>query len=42
MLTSKKVINAINEPACAKASAWQGLHPRLPRRSCWTKVGNPR
>jgi hypothetical protein len=23
MLTSKKVINAINEPAFAKATAWQ-------------------
>jgi hypothetical protein len=27
MLTSKKVINAINEPAFAKATARHGLHP---------------
>jgi hypothetical protein len=27
MLTSKKVINAINEPAFAEATAWRGLNP---------------
>jgi len=37
MLTSKKVINAINEPAFAEAMAWQAhrelirLHLRNPR-----------
>jgi hypothetical protein len=37
MLTSQKVINAINEPALAKATAWRAelkvirLHPRNPR-----------
>jgi hypothetical protein len=31
MLTSKKIINAINEPTFAKASARRGLHLRNPR-----------
>jgi hypothetical protein len=37
MLTSQKVVDTINEPAFAKATAWRaeaeviGLHPRNPR-----------